>query len=111
MEISAKEVRLYSQNFSILLSCYLIIECKEIENYNQTQTRIGGSVFNPLGTLMTSSKCKHMSIPLVVGGENASRYEFPHQALLGYRTGIRVQWACGGSLISSRYVLTGMYFK
>ena len=109
--ISKRSKIIFSQNFPTLLSCYLKIECKEIESYTQTQTRIGVSILNPQGTLITSSKCKHKSIPLVVGGEKANRYEFPHQALLGYKTGRRIEWACGGSLISSRYVLTGMYFE
>ena len=38
----------------------------------------------------------------------ANRYEFPHQALLGYETGEGIEWACGGSLISSNFVLTGI---
>jgi len=37
--------------------------------------------------------------------------EFPHQALLGYLNGISIEWNCGGSLVSPRFVLTGRSFK
>ena len=42
-----------------------------------------------------------------LGGTEASKHEFPHQALLGYLNGISIEWNCGGSLVSSRFVLTG----
>lgn len=36
--------------------------------------------------------------------------EFPHQALLGYSPrNTDITWACGGSLVSPRFVLTGNY--
>ncbi|XP_053696516.1 serine protease snake-like [Sabethes cyaneus] len=56
-------------------------------------------------------KCPN-AIELIVGGEAARRGEFPHQALLGYpldsdtRT---IEFRCGGSLISERYVLTAAH--
>lgn len=34
-------------------------------------------------------------------------YEFPHQALLGYDNNNRVEWKCGGSLVSRNFILTG----
>lgn len=51
-------------------------------------------------------KCLHEKVPLIVGGENATAGEFPHMALLGYTVKGVVIWACGGSLISEKYVLT-----
>ncbi|KAL7042172.1 hypothetical protein ACKWTF_001045 [Chironomus riparius] len=84
-------------------------KCKEIESLTQTHIRVGVSILNPNGTLLTASRCKHKSVSLIVGGEEAYRYEFPHQTLLGYMTGKGIQWACGGSLISSKYVLTAAH--
>jgi hypothetical protein len=41
------------------------------------------------------------------GGVVAKKYEFPHQALLGYNTSRGPEYFCGGSLISSNFILTG----
>nr|XP_049693752.1 venom serine protease Bi-VSP isoform X1 [Helicoverpa armigera] len=51
------------------------------------------------------------SFSRVVGGVNAKLGDFPWMALLGYkskRTG-GTNWLCGGSLISSRHVLTAAH--
>ncbi|XP_045538067.1 venom serine protease Bi-VSP isoform X2 [Papilio machaon] len=47
----------------------------------------------------------------VVGGVNAKLGDFPWMALLGYlyRGGPSVDWKCGGSLITSRHVLTAAH--
>ncbi|GJQ73800.1 hypothetical protein Trydic_g18740 [Trypoxylus dichotomus] len=45
----------------------------------------------------------------VIGGRDARPQEFPHLALLGYGAANDIQWACGGSLISERYVLTAAH--
>lgn len=51
-------------------------------------------------------KCLHKAVPLIIGGENATAGEFPHMALLGYNVDGQVNWECGGSLISEKFVLT-----
>lgn len=44
---------------------------------------------------------------LISGGVEASVYEFPHFALLGYKiNGNEISFKCGGSLISERYILS-----
>ncbi|KAH9642611.1 hypothetical protein HF086_011204 [Spodoptera exigua] len=51
------------------------------------------------------------SLGRVVGGVDAALGDFPWMALLGYkskRTGT-TNWLCGGSLISSRHVLTAAH--
>lgn len=51
-------------------------------------------------------KCGHKAIELVVNGEAAKSREFPHMALIGYGAMPEVQYLCGGSLVSDRFVLT-----
>jgi V8-like Glu-specific endopeptidase len=46
---------------------------------------------------------------LFLGGIEAKAGEFPHQALLGYNNGDANEWGCGGSLISSRFVITAAH--
>lgn len=63
-------------------------------------------VTNPKPITAEVAKCDKNSLPLIVGGTPAQPGEFPHMALLGYANGNTIQWNCGGTLISDRYVLT-----
>ncbi|XP_068626038.1 trypsin-1-like [Battus philenor] len=52
-------------------------------------------------------RCNHNADVLIVGGVNATASEFPHMALLGFGDDIdTIQWLCGGSIISERFILT-----
>ncbi|KAG8241723.1 serine-type endopeptidase activity protein [Homalodisca vitripennis] len=44
--------------------------------------------------------------PLITRGENAQSREYPHMALIGYGKRNAIEWLCGGSLISKRFVLS-----
>ena len=46
----------------------------------------------------------------ILGGKAAHRFEFPHQALLGYVRDYSYSWVCGGSLVSPKFILTGKNF-
>ncbi|XP_026483173.2 serine protease snake-like [Vanessa tameamea] len=62
---------------------------------------------DPDAMTLVSPKCNYESVQLIVGGENAIQGEFPHMAAIGW-IDIEGNYAfqCGGSLISSRFVLT-----
>ncbi|KAL0868195.1 hypothetical protein ABMA27_007736 [Loxostege sticticalis] len=49
------------------------------------------------------------SFSRVVGGVPAKLGDFPWMALLGYKRGTGTRWLCGGSLISSKHVLTAAH--
>ncbi|EDS44979.1 serine protease [Culex quinquefasciatus] len=67
-------------------------------------------VSSPLGVdeprLQRLDKCGHKAVELIVDGEAAKSREFPHMALIGYGGVPAVQYLCGGSLVSDRFVLT-----
>ncbi|SPP88054.1 serine protease snake [Drosophila guanche] len=58
----------------------------------------------------TVDNCRSYT-PLIVGGHPANPKEFPHMARLGRRLelGRRIDWFCGGTLISERFVLTAAH--
>ncbi|KAJ0170077.1 hypothetical protein K1T71_014683 [Dendrolimus kikuchii] len=48
--------------------------------------------------------------PTLAGGRNAKRDDHPHMALLGYGADLEsVEWSCGGSVISEKFVLTAAH--
>ena len=45
----------------------------------------------------------------IVGGKIAKLGEYPYMALLGYDVGGKITYACGGSLLNKKYVLTAAH--
>lgn len=45
----------------------------------------------------------------IVGGTKAKAKEFPHMAAIGFDTSDGIVWACDGTLISERFVLTAAH--
>lgn len=67
-------------------------------------------VTNPDPIISEVPKCDYNKIPLIVEGSPAEPGEFPHMALLGARDGNNeIEWICGGTLISDRFVLTAAH--
>ncbi|XP_048002705.1 venom protease-like isoform X2 [Leguminivora glycinivorella] len=56
---------------------------------------------------ISAPKCDYVKVELIVGGENAQLGEFPHMAAIGWvNFEDSYSFNCGGSLISTRWVLT-----
>ncbi|KAJ8921896.1 hypothetical protein NQ315_008529 [Exocentrus adspersus] len=79
-------------------------KCKEYAQYAYEKKR--SPTLSIIPQFSNILECPYERLQLIVGGALASRQEFPHMALIGYKTGDDVQWACGGSLISEYFVLT-----
>ncbi|KAK4881827.1 hypothetical protein RN001_005146 [Aquatica leii] len=57
------------------------------------------------------SECGIVEVPLIVGGTKAQPKEFPHMALIGFgeSENSKLQWQCGGALISEQHILTAAH--
>lgn len=56
------------------------------------------------------SLCALKTRKLIVGGTKAEPKEFPHMAAIGFDGGDgSISWNCGGTLISSKIVLTAAH--
>ncbi|XP_050511896.1 phenoloxidase-activating factor 1 isoform X1 [Diabrotica virgifera virgifera] len=93
---------------------------------NPPSDPVGNS--NPVGRVLPAAFTRSSALPdrstcgfqksdenenvegLIYGGVETELKEFPWMALLGYRTRYgTTKWACGGTLISHRYILTAAH--
>ncbi|XP_065083649.1 serine protease snake-like [Ochlerotatus camptorhynchus] len=86
------------------------IKCEEFIRGTQQETKVIALTLNPTPIVFKSFVCSR-SVDLILGGEDAKEAEFPHQALLGYRTqdSDEYEFDCGGTLVSEWYVLTAAH--
>nr|AEW46877.1 seminal fluid protein CSSFP027 [Chilo suppressalis] len=68
---------------------------------------VSALLVNDEGVSVVASKCQYTGVELIIGGEDANRGEFPYMAAIGWANSEGgYDFKCGGSLISSKYVLT-----
>ncbi|KAJ8921900.1 hypothetical protein NQ315_008533 [Exocentrus adspersus] len=87
---------------------------QDSEEINLTNTTDESVTLEPVENFGELSKkiCLHYHPPydyegrFIIGGSESLSREFPHMAAIGYETKEGVQWKCGGSLISKKFVLT-----
>ncbi|XP_039762927.1 venom protease-like [Pararge aegeria] len=86
---------------------------KKCEEYSRHVTQTVGFItldVEPEKMTISAPKCDYNGVELIVGGENANQGEFPHMAALGWVDAVgNYVFQCGGSLISSRFVLTAAH--
>ncbi|XP_037049377.1 serine protease snake-like [Bradysia coprophila] len=81
---------------------------QKCEEYSRLAARPG--LFTSLSILASTQRvniptCLY-STGLIVGGEVSKPGEFPHMAAVGWTTDSKIDWKCGGSLISEHFILT-----
>ncbi|KAL7042185.1 hypothetical protein ACKWTF_001054 [Chironomus riparius] len=83
------------------LVCCPRISAKKCKEYGKSAVETKSDL-----NILPTTKCNFSPSPLLIGRHEASPLEFPHQALIGYQINDEFKWICGGSLISSEFVLT-----
>lgn len=94
----------------LMVKNWFSTECEEFIRGTQQETKVIALTLNPTPIVFKSFVCSR-SVDLILGGEDAKEAEFPHQALLGYRTqdSDEYEFDCGGTLVSEWYVLTAAH--
>ena len=87
-------------------SLSLSIECVEYAKHTKKPIRFMSLSLNAQPLTLSVSQCAYATA-LIVDGEKTNVGEYPHMAAIGWRDlDGSLKFACGGSLISERFVLT-----
>jgi secreted trypsin-like serine protease len=72
------------------------------------ELNFGSLTASSSGQKVQTTSC-NVATSLIVGGENTKTGEFPHMAAIGWQTFGKIEFNCGGSLISEKFVLTAAH--
>jgi secreted trypsin-like serine protease len=87
------------------------ISVKKCEDYKKLVTKqfnVGSLSLTTQNQEVQTIDCD-VSTALIVGGDKPKPGEFPHMAAIGYGETNEIKFACGGSLISEKFVLTAAH--
>lgn len=87
----------------------MLLECHEYGQYIYETNIVPNPILGEPPIVKKLDICAHKAVELIVGGEAAREREFPHMALIGYRTGRPEDYLCGASLVSERFVLSAAH--
>nr|XP_024216244.1 uncharacterized protein LOC106677624 [Halyomorpha halys] len=82
-------------------------KCKEYAEYVYRIQESPSLLPNQKPQIIKTKECGIET--LIVGGNNSMPKEFPHMALIGYGDRPKIEWGCGGSLISPKFVLSAAH--
>ncbi|CAG9768750.1 unnamed protein product [Ceutorhynchus assimilis] len=81
--------------------------CRNYSQYVWTEELSPLSIINPAP--IKRYDCPFDKLPLILGGTESDRKEFPHMVQLGFDEEPGITWGCGGTLISNQHVLTAAH--
>lgn len=86
----------------------ILTECIEYSEAVYIKTSINPLLYSSHTKIVKIDKCSHAN-PLIIDGTDARPREFPHMALLGKMIFKSIEWFCGGTLISNKFVMTAAH--
>lgn len=89
--------------------CCPVLEMNERTIAERQEPESSSDISDHPNSKLLPESCGNINEDRILGGNITDFYEFPWMALIGYNTKNGLQFKCGGSLISSRYVITAAH--